>query len=198
MDNNNTINKHKYSRKNKNLKKIKNKRTLRNNIYNMRGGSYTLDEYKDSLNAVYYDSNGDKSGKACPITGKKLVGTGSQNGVCVSDNYCYYNSDSAFNYSEGIGLYITYEMKKLFNLYNNDKDQIRDAIDKGAILSPMTRTPYTLADIVKIVRNDINPGLIETYFDEIYEFYNNKECLNLHELIKNLISNEKITTKTNY
>lgn len=26
----------------------------------------------------------------------------------------------------------------------------------------------------------------------IYEFYNNKECLNLHELIKNLISNEKI------
>lgn len=174
MDNNNTINKHKYSRKNKNLKKIKNKRTLRNNIYNMRGGSYTLDEYKDSLNAVYYDSNGDKSGKACPITGKKLVGTGSQNGVCVSDNYCYYNSDSAFNYSEGIGLYITYEMKKLFNLYNNDKDQIRDAIDKGAILSPMTRTPYTLADIVKIVRNDINPDMIETYFDEIYEFYNNK------------------------
>jgi hypothetical protein len=26
----------------------------------------------------------------------------------------------------------------------------------------------------------------------IYEFYNNKECLNLQELIQNLISNEKI------
>jgi len=26
----------------------------------------------------------------------------------------------------------------------------------------------------------------------IYEFYNNKECLNLHEVIEKLLSNEKI------
>ncbi len=26
----------------------------------------------------------------------------------------------------------------------------------------------------------------------IYEFYNNKECLNLHEVIQNLITNKKI------
>ena len=116
----------------------------------MRGGSYSPNEYAHSLNAVYYDSNRRKSGKACPLTAKRIVSTASsQNVVCASDNYCYYIND-------GIKLYISYEMKRLFKLHQNDKAQILIAINSDAILSPVTRIGYSLADIILDMANSFN------------------------------------------